>query len=102
MILDHWLSPGPDPFGQNLTQPEPNQIWAGFAQCDLGHLLKNAAESESENWWQASCVLPELGPVILAHQLAFEPDVFGQRLTRSSRSDLGLFCTISEYDQGLL
>ena len=76
-------------------QPEPNQIWAGFAQCDLGHLSKNAAESESgKHWWQASSVLPELGPLILAHQLASEPDVFGHRLTRSSRSDLGWFCTI--------
>ena len=40
MILAHWLASRLDPFGQNLTL-------SGFAQYDLGHLWKNATESES-------------------------------------------------------
>ena len=46
------------------------------------------------NWQQASCILPELGPLILAHQLACGLDVFGQNMTRPSRLDLGQFYTI--------
>ena len=49
MILAHWLASGLDPFGQNLktwhSRPEPNQIQAGFAEDDPGHL--NATESET-------------------------------------------------------
>ena len=44
MILALWLACRPDPFGQNLTQPEPNPIHAGFAQYDLGCLRKNTNE----------------------------------------------------------
>ena len=39
---------------------------------------------------------PEAGPIILAHQLASGPDLFGQNLIQSARtkSDLGWFCTV--------
>ena len=47
MFLAHWLASRPDPFGQNLTQPELNWIRAGFAQDYLGCLWKNETESES-------------------------------------------------------
>ena len=40
----------------------------------------------------ASC--QKLGPMIPAQQLASRTDVFGQTLTRPSRSDLGQFCAI--------
>ena len=47
MILTHRLASGPDLFGQNLTQPELNQIRPGFAQYYPGCLWKNGTESES-------------------------------------------------------
>ena len=47
MILAHWLASRLDPFGQNLTQSELNQIQAGFTQYCLGRLWKNCTESKS-------------------------------------------------------
>ena len=47
MILAHRLASVPDPFGQNLTQPEQNRIRAGFAQYYPGCLWKNGTDSES-------------------------------------------------------
>ena len=72
------------------SQPETDQIQAGFAQYhDPVHLWKN-----TNDWQQAGCILPELGPMIIAHQLASRPDIFGQNLTWPSRLDPGQFCTI--------
>ena len=89
MILAHRLTSGPDPFGQKPRhgQPEPNQIWPGFPLV----LWKNATESKSR--LVAFC--RKLGPVILAHRLAFGRDAFGQILTRPSSSEPSQFCTWS-------
>ena len=56
MIIAHRLASGLDPFGQNLTQ----LAWIkldlhGFTQYDLGHVWKNADESESGKW-AAACL----------------------------------------------
>ena len=66
------LMAGPDPFGQNLTQSDRTKldlgwfctIWSGPSVEECGPSLKVG------NWYWAGSILPELGPVILAHQLA--------------------------------
>ena len=53
---------------------------------DLIHIHSRSA---GKHW-------PEVGQMILAHQLAPWPDLFGQNLTQSARtkSDQGWFCTV--------
>ena len=56
--------------------------------------MEDLSESESGKLVQAGCILPELGPVILAHEFASGQDAFAQNLTRPSRSDLDQFCAV--------
>ena len=75
MILAHRLASGPDPFGQNLTQPELNLVHAGFAQYYPGRLWKMGTESKSGETGSgpvASCRKP--GPMIPVHRLASGPE----------------------------
>ena len=96
MVLAHWLASRLDPFGQNLTQSARTKSDLGWFCTVLSWL---SAEEQNRDWkWEtgsglvASC--QKLGQVILAHQLASRPDVFGQTLTRPSRSGSGRFCAI--------
>ena len=61
MILAHWLSSGPDPFGQNLAQSARTKSDLGwFAQYYPGRLWKNGTKSkkwEPGSWLVASCSL---------------------------------------------
>ena len=87
------VRPKPD-----LTQSTRTQIGPGLvlhSNYDPGRLWQTAAESlKVGRWKRAGCVLPEPGPMILAHRLASGPDAFGQNLTRPSRLDLGQLYTI--------
>ena len=96
MIPAHWLASGPDPFGQNLTLSARTKSDLGWF-CTI--LSGMSVEERNRVWkWEtgsgpvASCQKP--GPMIPAHQLASWPDVFGQTLTRPSRSNPGQFCAI--------
>ena len=44
------------------SQPELNQIRAGFAQYDPRRLWRLQPSLKVENWQRAGCVLPETGP----------------------------------------
>ena len=96
MFLAHRLASGPDPFGQNVTQSARIKSDPGWF-CTI---LSRTSVEERDQVWKletgsglvASC--QTLGPMIPAHRLASGPDVFGQTLTRPSRSDPGRFCTI--------
>ena len=96
MIIAHQLASGPDPFGQNLTQLARTKSDPGWFCLILSGM--SAEERNRVSKWEtgsgpvASCQKP--GPMIPAHQLASRPDVFGQTLTRPSRSDPGRFCII--------
>ena len=90
MILAHWLTSRPDPFGQNLTQSARTKLDLGWV-CTI--LSGMSVEEQNQVWkWEtgsglvAFCQKP--GQMIPVHQLASRPDAFGQTLTRPSRSDL--------------
>ena len=92
----HRLASRPDPFGQNLTQSARTKPDPGWFCTVL-----SGTSVEVWNWvwkWETgsgpvvSCRKP--GQMIPAHRLASRPDVFGQTLTRPSRSDPGWFCTV--------
>ena len=92
----HRLASGPDPCGQNLTQSARTKSDPGW----FGTVLSRTSVEERNRVWKwetgsgpvASCQKP--GQMIPAHRLAARPDAFGQILTRPSRSDPCLFCTI--------
>ena len=96
VILAHWLTSGPDPFGQNLRQSAKTKSDPAW------FCTRSSAPSLEERirvWkWEIGYGLvafcQEPGPIILAHRLASGPDAFGQNLTRPSRSDPRRFCTI--------
>ena len=95
MILTQQLASRPDQFGQNLTQSARTKSDQGWL-CTI--LSRMSAEEQNQVWkletgsrLVVSCQKP--GNMIPAHRLASR-DVFGQTLTRPSRSDLGQFCTI--------
>ena len=94
------------PSGQNLTQSAKTESDPGWF-CTIIWFRTSVEEQESRthththtqsqkvgNWQQADCILPEPSLMILAHWLASRPDAFGQNLTRPSRLDPGLFCTL--------
>ena len=88
-FLHKWLASGPDPFGQNLTLSARTKSDPGWI-CTI--LSGTSVEERNRVWkWEtvsgpvASCQKP--GPMIPVHQLVYRPDVFGQTLTRPSRSD---------------
>ena len=96
MIFAHCLTSGPDPFGQNLTQSANTKLDPSWFCTILSWMC---VEEWNQVWkWEtgsgliASCQKP--GPMIPAHQLASRLNMFGQTLTRPSRSEPGLFCTI--------
>ena len=85
-----------DPFGQNLTDTARTISDRGGRGGGLGHLWKNASESEKGKLHGsgpvAFCQKP--GPMIPAHRLDSGTDVYGQNLIRPSRSDPDRFCTV--------
>ena len=96
MILAHWLTSGPDPFGHNLAQSTRTKSAPGWF-CII--LSRTSVEECIWVWkWETgsgpvdSCQKP--GPVMPAHQLAFRPDECSQTLARPSRSDPGRFCIV--------
>ena len=96
MPLAHRLASGLDPFGQNLTQSARTKSEPGWFCTILSGT--SVEERNRVGKWEtgsgpvASCQKP--GQMIPAHRLVPRPDVFGQTLTRPSRSDTGRFCTI--------
>ena len=96
VILAHRLASRLDLFGQNQTQSAKTKSDPGWF-CTI--LSGMPVEERNRVWkWEtgsgpvASCRKP--GLMIPSHQLASRPDVFGQTLTRPSRSDPGQFCTV--------
>ena len=96
MILADCHDSGPDQLGQNLTQLGRTKSDPGWF-CTI--LFGASVEERNRVWkWEtgsgpvASCQKP--GPMIPAHRLVSRPEVFGQTLTRPSRSDPGRFCTV--------
>ena len=91
-----WLRIRPDDSGFQAGSiwPKPNTV----SQNQIGSRLvlhkvnwaicgRLQLSLKMGNRQQAGRILPEPGPMILAHHLASGPDAFGQNLTRPSRSD---------------
>ena len=100
MILAHWLTSGPDPFGQNLTQSARTKLDLGWV-CTILSGMSVEEQNQILKWETGSglvafCQKP--GQMIPVHQLASRPDAYGQTLTRPSRSDPGF----AQYDPCLL
>ena len=72
------------------SQPEPNQIWAGFVQHDPHHLCKNAKESESGKlvggWWQSA----RTGPGDSCTLAGFQTQSIWPKLNQAIQTGYGL------------
>ena len=97
MVLAQWLASGPDPFGQNLTQPartkpDPGWFCTILSQYYPGHLWNNGTESQSGKL-VAGQLRPARNRARWFLHTGLRPDAFSQTLTRPSRWDPGRFCT---------
>ena len=98
MNLAHQLASGPNPFGQNQTQSARTKLDQGCF-CTIWIMIKTVCKKHNQVWkWETGSGLVALyqkqGLMILAHRLVSGSDVFGQNLTKPSRSDLGRFFTV--------